>query len=82
MYIDIRSKSKYDYSHIDNAINIGFYELYFFYDNYLNKTTKYYIYCDNGNRSRILVNRLNKKGFNCVNIDGGFNNYLKKRYNI
>ena len=82
MYIDIRSKSQYDISHIDKAINISFYELYYFYDKYLNKTTKYYIYCDNGIRSKILVNRLRKEGFNCVNVDGGFNNYLKNRYNI
>ena len=37
MYIDIRSRGKYLLGHIENAININYYELLLNYDKYLNK---------------------------------------------
>lgn len=76
MYIDVRSKNKYLLGHINDAINIDYYELFFNYEKYLQKNKKYYIYCDTGTKSKILVNRLRGLGYNCVNIEGGYNNYL------
>lgn len=77
MIIDIRSKNKYDFGHIDGAININYYSLMLYPSNYLNKNDIYHIYCDTGVHSKILVNRLNSLGYKCVNIEGGYNNYLK-----
>ena len=37
MYIDIRSKNKYLLGHINDAINIDYYELLFNYEKYLQK---------------------------------------------
>lgn len=73
MIIDIRSKEKYNRGHLNNAINISFNELFNHPSKYLNKDTVYQIYCDTGSRSKVLVNTLNRIGYNCVNIDGGYN---------
>lgn len=76
MIIDIRSSSKYENGHIEGAISIPFKELITKYDKYLTFDEEYYIYCDSGNTSSMLVNYLNKLGYHCVNIDGGYANYL------
>jgi len=77
--IDIRDSYKYNLGHMPNAINIPYKELIDNYSKYLNKDTKYYLYCDSGNNSRVLVNKLNKLGYKTINIDGGYNNYLFRK---
>ena len=74
--IDIRDSFKYDLGHIPGAVNISYYELINNPIKYLDKDKKYYLYCDYGNTSRVLVNKLNSFGYNLVNISGGYNNYL------
>jgi rhodanese-related sulfurtransferase len=78
IYIDIRSKRDYIKGHIDGAINIESYDLLLNHKSYLKKNNVYYIYCNNGFKSKIMVNKLNTLGYNCVNVDGGYNNYLLK----
>lgn len=73
MIIDIRSEEKYNVGHIDDAINISFNELFYHPSKYLKKDIVYQIYCDSGFRSKVLVNTLNRMGYNCVNLDGGYN---------
>ena len=79
MIIDIRSNYKYMIGHIDNALNIEYHDLLLNYKKYLNKNEIYYIYCDSVVRSKIVVSKLNNLGYNCVNIDGGYSNYLLNR---
>ena len=74
--IDIRNIKKYNQSHIEGAINIDQYDLLFNPSKYLKKDETYYIYCNSGVSSRVVVNRLNSLGYHTVNIDGGYNNYL------
>ncbi len=74
--IDIRNKDKYLISHVFGSINIESFELEYYPSKYLKKDEIYYIYCDSGNKSRRLVHKLNKLGYNTVNINGGFYNYL------
>ncbi len=74
--IDIRNRNSYVMGHIPQAINIDEYDLLFNTANYLDKNTRYYLYCDYGNRSEQLVNKLNSRGYDTVNIDGGYHNYL------
>lgn len=74
--IDIRDKNKYIVSHVFNSINIDVFELKNNPYKYLNKDDIYYIYCDNGYKSKRIVSHLNSLGFNTVNINGGFYNYL------
>ncbi len=74
--IDIRDRNKYVNGHIPTATNIDEYDLLFNTHNYLNKRVKYYIYCDYGNRSAQLVKKLKAMGYDAVNIEGGYQNYL------
>ena len=77
--IDIRSKDKYNVSHIPGAINIDSMELLNNPSRYLNMNDIYYLYCTSGYTSSMVSNKLNKLGYNTVNIDGGFNNYLLRK---
>ncbi len=77
--IDIRNISKYNNSHIPNSIHIDELNLMNNPLQYLNKDNTYYVYCDFGNRSKRVVYHLNNMGFKCVNIEGGYNNYLLER---
>ena len=73
--IDIRSKDKYNIEHIPGAKNITSLLLISNPEHYLDKSKKYYIYCQSGNTSKEVVERLNYMGYNTVNIIGGFNYY-------
>ena len=77
--IDIRDYNKYLQGHIPGAISIEYFELDNNPEKYLRKDKKYYLYCDSGFRSKILVQKLNSLGYNTVNIIGGFNNYLLRK---
>lgn len=71
MYIDVRDREKYLKGHIEGAISIPFLEL-FLNPNVLSKDVEYILYCDSGNKSKILVNHLNSLGYHCVNLEGGY----------
>ncbi len=77
--IDIRNRNSYVSGHIPQAVNIDEYDLLFNTVNYLDKNKKYYLYCDSGSRSEQLVYRLNSRGYNTVNIVGGYHNYLLRK---
>lgn len=77
--IDIRSRDRYLKGHIPDSININYTDLLINYKKYLSKEKEYYVYCESGTRSLILVNKLNKLGYNLVNIEGGYNNYLRRK---
>ena len=77
--IDIRSRNEYSINHIPGSINIESLELLSNPSKYLNKNDTYYLYCTSGYTSMMVVNKLNNMGYNTVNIDGGFNNYLLRK---
>ncbi len=77
--IDIRSRDMYNTNHIPGAINIEYLELLSNPSKYLNMNDTYYLYCTSGYTSSIVSNKLNMLGYNTVNIDGGFNNYLLRK---
>lgn len=74
--IDIRAKYDYDKGFIGKAINIREDLLLANPNYYLNKKDTYYLYCNSGDRSKLVTNYLNILGFKAVNIEGGYNNYL------
>lgn len=74
--IDIRNSIKYNEGHIPNSVNIYSYDLLFDPKKYLKTNEKYLIYCQSGITSKVVVNKLNKMGYNVINLDGGYNNYL------
>ena len=75
--IDIRNKYYYDLGHIHGAINIPYYNLLNNHSYYINKYSVYYLYCDTGEQSLEIVNRLNSFGYHLINITGGYEAYLK-----
>ena len=77
--IDIRSRAKYNLNHIPGSINIESFALLNNPSKYLNKSDIYYLYCSSGITSKMVVNKLNSLGYNTVNIEGGFNNYLLRK---
>ncbi len=74
--IDIRSLKKYNDNHILNARNIPYEQLLIYHHNYINKHTKYYIYCQRGSKSKQICSVLKNMGYNVVNIIGGYDSWL------
>lgn len=74
--IDIRNYYYYNLGHIKGAINIPYYNLLNNYNHYLNKYSRYYLYCDTGEQSLQIVKRLNSFGYDTVNIIGGYLGYV------
>lgn len=74
--IDIRSIEKYNNKHILNAINIPLEQLLIKPEKYLAKFEKYYIYCQKGIQSRKLCQLLIQKGYNVVNVSGGYEAWI------
>lgn len=77
--IDIREPLEYKIGRIPTAINIDKYTLMKYPEIYLKKGQIYYIYCDSGVVSNKVFNQLNNQGYNTVNINGGYNNYLLRK---
>lgn len=75
--IDIRDKSMYLDGHIPNSVNVDPYELVNKPDNYLDVYKRYYIYCETGDGSLKVCQILNQKGYEVINLAGGFNNWIK-----
>lgn len=74
--IDIRAIYYYNMGHIRGAISIPYYNLLNNYSHYLNKYTRYYLYCETGEQSSEIANRLNRFGYDTVSIEGGYQEYL------
>lgn len=74
--IDIRDKYEYILGHIPRSINIPYNYLLTIPQNYLNIYTTYYIYCDNGQKSRKLSPYLNSLGYRVIDLVGGYKEYL------
>lgn len=74
--IDIRHSNEYSRGCIPSSNNIQAQKLLLAPAHYLDKSKTYYLYCNSGHTSNNVVNKLNALGYNTVNIDGGYNNYL------
>ncbi len=73
--IDIRDKYQYLLDHIPNAKNIPQNFLLMMPENYIDKNTTYYLYCEYGMRSKKVCTELSKLGYKVINIDGGYQAY-------
>lgn len=79
--IDIRSIEKYNDNHIPNAINIPQEKLLTNPNKYLNKETRYYIYCQKGMSSYNICKILTATGYKVTNINGGYESYIMNQRN-
>lgn len=75
--IDIRDKYMYDLGCIPTAKNVPMNFLITNPDDYINKNTRYYIYCQYGFLTPKVCYKLNKIGYDVVNVMGGYNDYVK-----
>ena len=74
--VDLRGIEKFNSSHIPGAINIPFEHLLLKPSDYISKDLKYYLYCQHGLTSKSVCGVLTRLGFNVVNLDGGFEEWL------
>ncbi|NLL44317.1 MAG: rhodanese-like domain-containing protein [Mollicutes bacterium] len=77
--IDIRSIEKYNHNHIPNAKNIPMEKLIAEPEKYLNRFENYYIYCQNGIKSKKVCQILRSLGYKAINIDGGYESWILEK---
>lgn len=66
--IDLEDSITYNEGHIEGAINIPYEKLLINYKEYLNKTSKYYLYCKKGFKSRKAVSILEYYGYDVTQV--------------
>lgn len=74
--IDIRSVEKFNTSHIPGSKHVSGESLINDPERYLNKSKIYYIYCQFGRQSFKVCQILSKKGYNVINIIGGYESFM------
>ena len=82
LLIDIREPYEYRMGHIPNSKNISKDLLELVPEKYLNKSTKYILYCDTGPIAHKLSIELNKIGYNTTYLKGGYSEWLKSNHNL
>lgn len=75
--VDIRNSYYYEMGHMKGAISIPYYNLLNNYSHYLDKYNTYYLYCDTGDQSMEIANRLNNFGYHVMSIIGGYLEYQR-----
>ena len=75
--IDIRDNYKYNLGNIPTSKNVPVNFLLTNPNLYLNMQDRYYIYCEYGITSTTTCEKLRRKGYNVVNIIGGYTEYKR-----
>lgn len=70
--IDVREPYEYKSGHIKKCINVPVSLIINSPDKYISKDEKVYIICKVGSRSANVCNILSKKGYDVVNVLGGY----------
>lgn len=73
--IDIRTPQEFDHGHLQNAINIDFYDDNFLqhFENQVDKDKTSYMYCKSGGRCFRAIELLENYGFkNIIHLEGGY----------
>ncbi len=79
--VDVRTPEEYKVGHIEKAVNINLFD-----KNFMEQMAKYkkdapvYVYCRSGGRSMRAAKQLKAKGYNVVNLDGGFMGWSAKGF--
>ncbi len=67
--IDVQDSYSYRLGHINNSINIPYDDLIQNYRSYLNKNSRYYIYCKSGKLSKRAVMVLSYLGYDVILLE-------------
>ena len=73
--VDVRTKLEYNAGHIENAVNIDFFDRSNFTENFanFNREQPIYLYCRSGNRSQRTAKKLVQIGFKKIyDLKGGY----------
>lgn len=73
--IDIRDNVSYLKKHLDNSINIPFYEIIVSPWKYLNKKNNYLLVCEYGLKSKKTAEILNSQGYKVFSLKNGIKNF-------
>ena len=76
--IDVRQPEEFELGHIKNALLHSVENIETFKQS---KNKTYYIYCKSGNRSRKASQFLAQRGYDVVNLDGGYTAYEEQHHN-
>ena len=77
LILDVRTPEEYSFGHLEDAVNINWYDIDF-KDKVgeLERTKTIYVYCKAGGRSAKAVAAMREMGFaNVVNLEGGYDAY-------
>ena len=81
--IDLRESREYELYHIEDTVNIPYSILLEKHHLFLNKHSKYYLICKNGNHSYQATKYLSRLGYNVINVIGGIDHFkgvVKTKY--
>lgn len=78
--LDVRTPEEYAEAHIEGAKNIDIYRPDFMSEaeKSLSKSRPVYVYCRSGRRSLDAAEKLAKKGFRVINLEGGIIDWTDK----
>lgn len=79
--VDVRTQEEFDQGHIEDAINIDFFEDETFDEKFaqFDKNAPIYIYCQSGGRSQKSAKILQQLGFkNIIDLEGGYGAWVKE----
>ena len=82
--VDVRTSAEFEQGHIDGAMNLDVWDSLFVENaqKALPAGSKVAVYCKSGRRSAEAADKLQEKGYDVVNLDGGFlawNDFRHKR---
>ena len=77
--VDVRTPEEYEAGHIDNAMNINWFDSNFAKNfEKMDKNKTIYLYCKKGGRSAKAAHLLDSLGYkNAINLEGGYDAWLK-----
>ncbi len=71
--LDVRTPEEYEAGHLENAININWYDADFSEQvSRLDKENTIYVYCQKGGRSAKAASVLDSLGFHAIDLTGGY----------
>jgi len=80
--IDVRTPEEYSGGHLDQALNINWYDADFIQQfDTIHKNKTIYVYCKKGGRSAKAAHVLDSLGFSkVVNLEGGYDRFLEAKH--
>lgn len=77
--LDVRTRKEFDRGHLENAVNINFYDNDFLEQciKRFNKDALICVYCQSGGRSKKAADLLAEKDYKVVNLQGGISSWEK-----